>query len=121
MACLDLPGNSLGSRTLSEAHPATLDDLEYFIAATHLFPAGRWQARSHADLADARRGGSEPRRNLYTAAVEHEAAPTVTVMAEPAGVSKRRIVTDPELLVSSVQLCPPSDAVASVPGWFEVT
>jgi hypothetical protein len=42
-------------------------------------------------------------------------------MVEPAGVSKRRIVTDPELLVSSLQLCPPSEAVASVPGWFEVT
>jgi hypothetical protein len=42
-------------------------------------------------------------------------------MVEPAGVSKRRIVTDPELSVSLVQLCPPSEAVASVPGWFEVT
>jgi hypothetical protein len=60
-------------------------------------------------------------RHRYTAVVEHEAAPTVTVMVEPAGVLNRRIVTDPELSVSSLQLCPPSEAVASLPGWFEVT
>jgi hypothetical protein len=66
-------------------------------------------------------GWSKALASLYTAAVEHEAASTVTVMVEPAGVLKRRIVTDPEPLVSSVQLCPPSEAVASVSGWFEVT
>jgi hypothetical protein len=60
-------------------------------------------------------------RRLYTAVVEHEAAPTVTVIVEPAGVLKSRIVTDPELPVLSVQLCPPSAAVASVSGWLEVT
>ena len=60
-------------------------------------------------------------RSLYAAVAEHEAAPTVTVMVVPAEVFHRRIVTDPELSVSSLQLCPPSEAVASVSGWFEVT
>jgi hypothetical protein len=55
------------------------------------------------------------------AVVEHEAAPTVTVIVEPGGVSNSRIVTDPELSVSCDQLCPPSEAVASLSGWFEVT
>lgn len=77
--------------------------------------------RVWCDMLMARRAGFGLKRNLYTAVVEHEAAPTVTVIVEPAGVSKRRIVTDPELSVSLVQLCPPSEAVASVPGWFEVT
>lgn len=61
------------------------------------------------------------RAACHAAAVEHEAAPTVTVMVEPAGVSNRRIVTDPALSVSSLQLCPPSEAVASLSGWLEVT
>jgi hypothetical protein len=41
-------------------------------------------------------------------------------MVEPGGVLKRRIVTDPEPFVVSLQLCPPSEAVALVSGWFEV-
>ena len=55
-------------------------------------------------------------RNLYAAVVEHEAAPTFTVMVEPGGVFHRRIVADPELPVLSLQGCPPSEAVASVSG-----
>lgn len=84
------------------------------------------------DGTDTRLGGSQvtvrlgierhlPKRSLYAAVAEHEAAPTVTVMVEPAVVFQRRIVTDPALLVSSLQLCPPSEAVASMSGWFEVT
>jgi hypothetical protein len=61
------------------------------------------------------------KRGLYAAVAEHEAAPIVTVMVEPAVVFQRRIVTDPALSVSSLQLCPPSEAVASTSGWFEVT
>jgi hypothetical protein len=78
----------------------------------HAFTDGRH--RNGVLLTDVRSG------QAYTAVVEHEAAPTFTLMVEPAGVLKRRIVTDPEPLVLSLQLCPPSEAVASLSGWFEV-
>ena len=67
-----------------------------------------------------RRCGSGGGGRAYALA-EHRAPPTVTVMGSPALVWYTRMVTDPELPVSLLQVSLASDAVALVSGWLEVT